>query len=165
MKNKKLFNLKKKEKNNETNIEGIENEQKKKKKKRNKRTNHKLLIIILALAIIFVSSILAAAIFIIVSAPDFDTDKLYQREATVLTLPDGTEFARLGTENRDLVAFEDLPQVLVDAIVATEDSRFFQHQGFDIARFVMASFGQLTGVYGAGGASTLTILKTSLLST
>ena len=157
MKNKKLFNLKKKEKNNETNIEGIENEQKKKKKKRNKRTNHKLLIIILALAIIFVSSILAAAIFIIVSAPDFDTDKLYQREATVLTLPDGTEFARLGTENRDLVAFEDLPQVLVDAIVATEDSRFFQHQGFDIARFVMASFGQLTGVYGAGGASTLTM--------
>lgn len=125
--------------------------------KKKKITSHKILIIFLSLAIAFVSMILVGALFIIVSAPDFDTDKLYQREATVLTLADGTEFARLGTENRDLVSYDELPQVLVDAIVATEDSRFFQHEGFDIARFLMASFGQLTGISGAGGASTLTM--------
>ena len=30
----------------------------------------------------------------------------------------------------------DLPQVLVDAIVAAEDSRFFEHNGFDLPRIV-----------------------------
>lgn len=128
-----------------------------KPKKKFKITGHKILIVILGLAIAFVSLILIGALYIIISAPDFDTDKLYQREATVLTLADGTEFARLGAENRELVSYDDLPEVLVDAIVATEDSRFFQHQGFDIARFMMASFGQITGISGAGGASTLTM--------
>ena len=128
-----------------------------KPKKKRRITGHKILIALLGLAIVFVSLILVGALFIIISAPDFDTDKLYQREATVLTLADGTEFARLGAENRELVSYDDLPEVLVDAIVATEDSRFFQHQGFDIARFVMASFGQITGISGAGGASTLTM--------
>ena len=128
-----------------------------KQKKKRKLTGHKILIILLGLAIVFVSFILIGALYIIISAPDFDTDKLYQREATVLTLADGTEFARLGAENRELVSYDDLPEVLVDAIVATEDSRFFQHQGFDIARFMMASFGQITGISGAGGASTLTM--------
>ena len=142
----KLLSITKKEKDN-TN----------KPKKKKKITNHKILIILLAIATALVSLILVGALFIIVSAPDFDTDKLYQREATVLTLADGTEFARLGSENRDLVTYDELPQVLIDAIVATEDSRFFQHEGFDIARFLMASFGQITGVSGAGGASTLTM--------
>lgn len=49
-----------------------------------------------------------------------------------------------------------MPQVLIDAIVATEDSRFFQHNGFDAARFIKASASQLIG-HGGGGASTLTM--------
>ena len=157
MKNKRILSLKKKKKEDNTDIEIIEDTSKKKKRKKRKTTNHKILIIILFFAILFEVGILSGVVFIIASAPDFDTDKLYQREATILTLADGTEFARLGAENRDLVSYEDLPQVFIDAIVATEDSRFFQHQGFDIARFVMASFGQFTGISGAGGASTLTM--------
>lgn len=147
MKKKLLSVVKKERKSDET----------KPKKRKLKVTGHKILIILLGIAIIVVSAVLAGALYIIISAPDFDTDKLYQREATVLTLADGSELARLGAENRDLVSYDDLPEVLVDAIVATEDSRFFQHQGFDIARFMMASLGQLTGVSGAGGASTLTM--------
>jgi penicillin-binding protein 1A len=50
-----------------------------------------------------------------------------------------------------------MPEVLVDAIIATEDSRFFQHNGFDLPRFMKASFGQLLGHSDAGGASTLTM--------
>ena len=42
----------------------------------------------------------------------------------------------------ELVTYEELPQVLVDAIVATEDSRFFQHNGLDIARFAKATLGK-----------------------
>ena len=137
--------------------EKVKNTAGKLKEKKKKVTGHKVLIVILTLAIIFVTSILIGAIYIIVSAPEFDTDKLYNKEATVLLDKNGNEYARLGRENRDTVTYDDLPQVLVDAIVATEDARFFQHQGFDIARFIKASIGQVFGQSGAGGASTLTM--------
>ena len=45
---------------------------------------------------------------------------------------------------------------MIDAIVATEDSRFFEHEGFDIYRFMKAGVGFLKGE-DAGGASTLTM--------
>lgn len=105
----------------------------------------------------FLATVIGFMLFIIISAPDFNTKLLYDKEATVLYDINGEEFARIGVENRDLVEYEDLPQVLVDAIVATEDSRFFQHDGFDIARFTKAAIGQVLGHRDAGGASTLTM--------
>ena len=60
-------------------------------------------------------------------------------------------------EKRESVTYDKLPQVLIDAIVATEDSRFFQHNGVDGARFLKASLGQVLGNSSAGGASTLTM--------
>lgn len=113
---------------------------------------------ILIIGIAFISIILLFALYIIITSPDFDKDKLYAKESSVLYYNDGeTELARLGSEDRVLVSYNDLPQVLVDAIVATEDSRFFQHSGLDVARFLKASVGQLLGNDSAGGASTLTM--------
>ena len=92
---------------------------------------------------------------------------MYRKEASILLDKDGKEFARLGTENREAVTYDDLPQVLIDAIVATEDSRFFQHNGVDLARFTKAVVGQLLGHSDAGGGSTLTmqVVKNSYTST
>ena len=112
------------------------------------------------LMIIGISSmlaILAFCVYIVSSAPEFDTDKLYNKEATIIYDKNGNEITRIGSEQRELVSYEDLPEVLIDAIVATEDSRFFQHNGFDVVRFVKASIGQVAGQDGAGGASTLTM--------
>ena len=98
--------------------------------------------------------------YIVITAPEFDTDKLYNKEASIFYYKDGDqwkEFARVGAEQRELKSYDELPEVLIDALVATEDARFFQHNGFDIIRFVKASFGQVTGEAGAGGASTLTM--------
>ena len=99
---------------------------------------------------------LAFALYIIISAPNFDKDLLYKKEATVIYDINGEEFARIGQENRVLITYDDLPQVFIDALIATEDSRFFQHNGLDIARFAKATFHQLTGS-NQGGASTLTM--------
>lgn len=96
------------------------------------------------------------ALFIIISAPEFDKDMLYSKEATVLYDKDGVELARIGTENRVLITYDDLPRVFIDALVATEDSRFFQHNGLDIARFLKASMKQMMGS-NEGGASTLSM--------
>lgn len=112
--------------------------------------------VILSLLIFFASAVLVFVLYIIISAPNFDKNKLYKKEATVLYDKNGIEFARVGQENRQLIEYDDLPQVYVDALIATEDSRFFQHNGLDIARFLKASLGQLTSS-NAGGASTITM--------
>ena len=112
--------------------------------------------VILSVLICITSLCLVFALYIIITAPEFDQDKLYSKEASVLYDKDGNEFARIGAENRELITYEDLPQVFVDALIATEDSRFFQHNGLDIARFIKASVGQLAGS-NAGGASTLSM--------
>ena len=127
----------------------------KKPKKKYKKTL--ILSFIAILGILFLTLILAFALYIIISSPNFDKNLLYKKESTVLYDKDGNEFARIGSENRVLVKYEQLPQVLIDSIIATEDSRFFQHSGFDAARFLKASFGQLMGKSDAGGASTLTM--------
>lgn len=131
-----------------------------KSKKENKRKVSKknvILIILISLGILVASLVLAFALYIIITSPDFVPAELYNKEATVIYANDGTtEIARYGSENVELVTYNDLPQVLIDALIATEDSRFFQHNGFDAARFVKASFGQLAGK-NAGGASTLSM--------
>lgn len=125
-------------------------------KKIRKQKRHIFLITMLIILIAIFLMGLAFIIYIIVSAPDFNTEELYSQSSTTLLDKNGNEYARLGAQNRELVKYDDLPQVLVDAIVATEDSRFFQHDGFDIARFLKASLSQLSGNDG-GGASTLTM--------
>lgn len=127
----------------------------KKKKKKYKKTL--ILSIIAVFGILFLTLILIFALYIIISSPNFDKNLLYKKESTVLYDKDGNEFARIGSENRVLVTYEQLPQVLIDSLIATEDSRFFQHNGFDAARFLKASMGQLMGKSDAGGASTLTM--------
>lgn len=102
-----------------------------KKIKEKTKNKNKLLIFFVSLGIIAASVILVFALYIIISAPDFNTTKLYNKEATVLYYANGEELARVGSENRVLITYDDLPQVFVDALVATEDSRFFQHNGFD----------------------------------
>ena len=142
-----------------------EKPEKKKKKKKGSKKNT-ILIILISLGIIIASAILAFALYIIITSPDFVVEELYTKEPTVLYDINGDEITRIGNENVELVTYSDLPQVLVDALIATEDSRFFQHNGFDAARFIRASLGQLAG-QDAGGASTLSmqVIKNTYTST
>ncbi len=125
--------------------------------KNNTQVKNIILSTILIGGIAVISLVLVFALYIIVTSPDFDKEKLYSKDSSVLYYNDGvTELARLGNYDRKIVTYDELPQVLVDAIVATEDSRFFQHNGLDVARFLKASIGQVLG-RDAGGASTLTM--------
>ncbi len=63
----------------------------------------------------------------------------------------------LGSELRDDITYDDIPQVVVDAFLSIEDSRFFDHNGFDLPRFLAAAATDLrTGSFDQGG-STLTM--------
>ena len=135
---------------------------KEKNKKRRKRKiikfflNAILLFILLGLigAIIF-------SIYIVINAPDFNPDNLYRAESSIIYDKNGNQITKIGIEKRKKVTYDDLPQVLVDAIVATEDSRYYQHNGFDLPRFTKAAFGQvinkITGHGNAGGGSTISM--------
>ncbi len=59
-------------------------------------------------------------------------------------------------EKRRLVRYDDIPPVLVHAVLSIEDKRFFQHSGFDPPRIAKAIFVDLKEHRNAQGASTLT---------
>ena len=44
---------------------------------------------------------------------------------------DGNELGRIFIEHRVIVEFEDIPQVMINALLATEDSRYYDHSGVD----------------------------------
>ena len=52
--------------------------------------------------------------------------------------------------------YEDLPEVLIDAVTATEDARFFEHHGIDLRRIGGAIIANITNGFGSQGASTIT---------
>lgn len=147
---KNLFNFKKKG-NNTTKTPKV------KTKAQRKKTWKIVLLIFLVCCIIGLTSIGLFLGYIVKHAPTFDPSSLYDTEPTILYDRDGNEFARLGEKIRSIVTYDQLPQTLIDAIVATEDSRFFQHAGFDVPRFLKASVQQAIGKSDAGGASTLTM--------
>jgi penicillin-binding protein 1B len=60
-------------------------------------------------------------------------------------------------EKRRRVRFEDIPPVLVHAVLSAEDKRFFDHPGFDIRRVAAAAWHDLRGDSMVQGASTLTM--------
>lgn len=128
-----------------------------KTKSKKRKVINALLIIFLILFIIGLLSFGAFLIYITVNAPKFDPKELNTKELSILYDKDGNEYAKLGSEKREKVTYDELPQVLVDAIIATEDSRFFTHNGLDAPRFIKATAGQLLGRSNAGGASTLSM--------
>ena len=131
-----------------------------KKKDNGKKKRNILKIVLSTFLIICIMGVLSVAGFltyIVVTTEDFDPNKLTYQDQTKVYDKNGNVFATLGTEKRESVTYDKLPQVLIDAIIATEDSRFFQHNGVDFARFLKASIGQVLGQSNAGGASTLTM--------
>lgn len=59
-------------------------------------------------------------------------------------------------EKRRLVRYDDIPPILVQAVISIEDKRFFQHSGFDPIRIVKAVWVDLREQRKDQGASTLT---------
>lgn len=64
---------------------------------------------------------------------------------------------------RDPVNYEDIPPLLTDALIATEDLRFYSHSGVDLQSLVRGFYGIIRGV-NLGGGSTITMQLTNNLS-
>lgn len=72
--------------------------------------------------------------------------------ATEIISSDGVTLGKFYNENRTAIKYKDLPKSLVDALVSTEDERFYEHSGIDARR----TFGAALKLGKDGGASTIT---------
>lgn len=72
--------------------------------------------------------------------------------ATEIISTDGVVIGKFYKENRTPVKYEDLPKHLVEALVSTEDERFYDHSGID----ARGTFRAVAKLGKGGGASTLT---------
>jgi len=77
--------------------------------------------------------------------------------ASIVTSDDGILIGKFFDENRTNVEFKDLPKHLVDALIATEDVRYYEHGGVDSRSMFRVLFKSiLLRQKSSGGGSTLT---------
>jgi penicillin-binding protein 1A len=69
---------------------------------------------------------------------------------------DGSLLAEFASERREMVPLEEVPPVVVKALLATEDQWFYQHRGINYVRLVEAAIHNLRTGEAAQGASTIT---------
>ena len=77
-------------------------------------------------------------------------------EATTIKYSDGTVMARVYDQNRSVVSIDEISPVMKQAIVAIEDSRFYEHGPVDVRGIGRALVNNASGGDGTQGASTLT---------
>ena len=104
---------------------------------------------------------------IIDNAPDVDIATIVPNEyATTVYDSAGnvTETLVTAGSNREEASYDELPKNLINAFVAYEDARFWEHNGIDLRSIMRAVKGVLTGDSSAGGGSTITqqLIKNSV---
>lgn len=140
-----------------------------KKTKRSKKKNRKpmskkkkiLSIIGLALlALILILVVYVGALILTADTHNIDADNIYSRLSQRSTIYDdqGKKIESVFTEegNRANVSYEDLPEEMINAIVAIEDKTFWDHHGFNFVRIMGAIKDSIFGGGQISGTSTLT---------
>ncbi|WP_430785608.1 PBP1A family penicillin-binding protein [Virgibacillus flavescens] len=138
----------------------------KQKKGKKKPLWKRIVLIVLIMGLAMMIGVGALFTYYIATAPEIDASKLSEPFSSKIYDKDGELFADLGSEQRTRIEYSDLPPVLIDAVIATEDSRFFEHPGIDIWRIGGAVVSNITNGFGSEGASTITqqVVEKSFLS-
>ncbi|MBF0549468.1 MAG: PBP1A family penicillin-binding protein [Deltaproteobacteria bacterium] len=87
-------------------------------------------------------------------------------QTSIVYSDDGTEIGRFFIENRIVVPFARIPKRVVDAFLAAEDARFFEHPGIDFLRIIKAFLKNVEAGQIVQGGSTITqqVIKAMLLT-
>lgn len=133
----------------------------KKKNKKKSQLNWKKVLV--SLIIVFIIICLGMGCFFAWSVyketEDFSAERLLSGEASKIYDANGELMYTYGSDEngkRENVTYEELPQVLIDAVVSAEDSRFFEHDGFDLPRIAKTFITNLASLRITGGGSTIT---------
>lgn len=106
---------------------------------------------------------MAAYLYLAPLLPEAETYRYVQLETPLrVYTSDGQLIDEIGNR-RDPVMYDDIPQHLIHALIATEDVRFYSHPGVDIQSLMRGFYGFMTG-QGLGGGSTITMQLANNLS-
>lgn len=141
----------------------------KKKSKGNKSKKgafKKVFLLLIALGIIGMITGVATFAFMVKDAPKIDEAALKDPIPSQIFDKDKNPVTEVGSVNRDYVEYEEIPKLVEDAFLATEDVRFYKHNGIDVIRLGGAVIANITEGFGSEGASTITqqVVKNSFLT-
>ena len=110
---------------------------------RRRKTKHRVLLSLLALIIMLglICCLLVGGYVMAVAAdlPDITAEDLVTAQTSFVYDSQGNEIATLhGGENRITVPLDQMPKHLLDAVVASEDIRFYEHHGVDLRSILRA---------------------------
>ena len=106
-----------------------------------------------------VAGLLLFVLFIRLFSDLPDTEELQNPKTFLATEIYSSDMKVLGkfyAENRTNVKFKDISPNIINALVATEDVRFYDHSGIDLRALGRAILGAATGSSSSGGGSTIT---------
>ncbi len=87
----------------------------------------------------------------------YDLSKIDDVEVKSLILDrQGRELGRIFVENRDKISIKDVPEIMINALVAGEDQRYFEHDGVDRVGVIRAAYLNYKAGRQTQGASTIT---------
>ncbi|MCH4295299.1 PBP1A family penicillin-binding protein [Shewanella sp. 3B26] len=117
----------------------------------------RILIALFSLALLGVGAIVAAYFYVLPDLPDVATLKTVQLQTPLkIYSQDGKLISQYGEKRRIPVKLEDVPKPLLQAFLATEDARFYEHQGIDPVGIVRAFVVWMASGEKKQGASTIT---------
>jgi len=87
---------------------------------------------------------------------NFDIKNLTTSATSQQVDANGTAYYTYGSAQGKYWSYDDIPEVMIDAVVSAEDSRFFVHDGFDLPRIVKALIQNILARRTVAGGSTIT---------
>lgn len=144
------------------------------KKEKPKRPKAKVFTFIMAILMcIFLFACLCVGIGAFVFAyklcedkPELNVSDLISPDSSTIYDSEDNKIMEIGMYLRENIDYERMPNCLIDAFLAIEDSRFFEHPGFDIPRFTKAALANIrTRDFSQGGSTvTMQLIKNSYFS-
>ena len=103
---------------------------KERKTSTNKMSKKKRMIlnVLLVGVIAFVSIMIVFFAYVVIKAPKFDPNNLKFTQMSELYDTDGNLISKMGNENRTEIEYDDLPEVLIDAIIAFSYTHLRAHE-------------------------------------
>ncbi len=118
----------------------------------------KIMLACSSLLLFVLISIGLAYIYLEINLPDVETLKdIHFQQPLRIYSKDAKLMAEFGTKRRTPITLEEVPKPLIDAILATEDQRFFDHPGIDLPGLVRAAINLIKTGSKSQGASTITM--------
>lgn len=126
----------------------------------------KIFLALMALGIIGILAGVGTFAYLVKDAPVLDPKLLKDPIPSKILDKDDKLITEVGAVNREYVNYKDIPQVVENAILATEDYRFYKHHGIDPIRLGGAVLANIQHGLGTEGASTITqqVVKNSFLT-